>query len=81
MVEVERDVKDHLVPIAEPLQVTVEFEGTGVEGKSKEEGDETIHEKDSANLDVFEISQIFPWRQAFSREPQLLCVTRVRDAS
>lgn len=48
----------------------VEFGGTGVEGKRKE-GDETIHEKDFANLDVFELSQMFPWRQVFSREPQL----------
>lgn len=57
----------------------VEFGGTGVEGKWKE-GDETIHEKDFANLDVFELSQMFPWRQVFSREPQL-CGTWVTDAS
>ena len=43
----------------------VEFGGTGVEGKRKEE-DETIHEKDFANLDKFELSQTFPWRQVFS---------------
>lgn len=58
----------------------VKFGWTGVEGKRKKEGDETIHEKDFANLDVFELSQTFPWRQVFSKEPWL-CVTWVTDAS
>lgn len=30
---------------------------------------------------MFELSQTFPWRQVFSREPQLLCVTWVTDVS
>lgn len=44
---------------AEHLQISVKLLGTGVEGKQKEEENGSTHEKDFANLDMFEQSQTF----------------------